>query len=642
MSNGAFGYPLCFAAMFAAMGLFVSMPKGASTTSARERAAYEEIVTLYQDETHTGIREKCLRFMTLYPASKGFETIAIVFGESLVKSEKWEEVGAFYRGLESKFSQSSSLDRFVFFQALALFQDANFTESTPLFNRILTDFPSSPFTENAYYYMAMSNFLNNQNNQYNDALNDAGKYLQKFPDGYFAGDMRYRIAFIDFNDKDVDQSDKIIRDLSEFLAEHPDDPINGSMYCLLADTYKKKKTKTDLEATATEDKAIEAYIKGIWTDSSDDVIQYALDSATNMLWARKDWAAVGDLHAAFLKSKPDSQLAPLSAKWAAKMKSRQGNAAEAVEILACSLKAKFNNPANEQVEILIDELVNTHVPLKKREDIDLDTVDKQLVEVLNKAIGGVENPTTAARICYARARLAQILHRNDRWHFYLIPIATGNAKDPSALSPALLAVCGEVLLKSGDLDGAEAMFQRLNDHFPEAICVDAGLVGLGYVVLARNTPAAALGVFEQALKKPGNMRFNEATLGKLEALVDLDQLEPAEILATEIIGDKKFRGEFAAKAYFQLSRIYRKQAAKAEGEKASVLLKKAYKIYIRIYVAYQAYPDLSAEGIWQASEVAKELGFEEQRQMNLHELLDHPKLKNTEPYKKAANEVDIQ
>jgi len=268
--------------------------------------------------------------------------------------------------------------------------------------------------------------------------------------------------------------------------------------------------------------------------------------------------------------------------------------------------------------------------------MDIDAVDKQLVEILIKSIDSMENPTIAARVCYARARLAELLRRKELADLYLKTIAITNARNLSALSPKLLAVCGDILLKSGDVDGAEAMYQRLKDRFPEAISGDAGLVGLGYVALARKKPEEALGVFEHALKKPGNMRFKEAALGKLEALLDIDQLDAAEKLALESVGDKQFRGETAAKAYLQLARIYRKKAAKVEGEEATRLLKKAHGTYQRVYVAYQAFPDLCAEGYWQAAEVAKDLGDEELSQQTLKALLDHPKLKNTEFYKRAA------
>jgi tetratricopeptide (TPR) repeat protein len=371
------------------------------------------------------------------------------------------------------------------------------------------------------------------------------------------------------------------------------------------------------------------------------VIQYALDSATNMLKARKDWGAIGDLHGEFLKRKPVHQLAPIAVVVMAKNKAREGKGQEGTELLVAALKPHIANPENEQVEFLIDELVKIIVPKKKTKDLDADELDRQLVGILDKIIAGQENATTTFRTFYARARLAQLLKRNDRADLYLKGIALNGAKDPAALSPRLLEICGDILLKLGDLDSAEAMYKRLRDHFPNALNGDAGAVGLGYVALARKQPEAALKIFDNALANiPGMSRFKEASLGKLQALVELNQLDAAEKLAEEILnGGKQFRGDTAGKASLLLARIYRKQAAKAEGEKARNLLKMAHGLYIRVFITYKGFPYISAEGIWEASEVAGDLGDEELRKKNRQDLLNEPKLEGTEFFKKAAEEA---
>lgn len=606
-----------------------------ATSADAKAAAYAEIVILNKLKNIPEIKVLCDAYLRKYPDAENVEQVATLAGEVLVQSGNWAEVGKFYRSLEGKFPKSESLDRYTFFQGLAIFQDGNFKESTPIFTKFLKDFPNSPLMENAMYYVAMSNFLTNN---YKETLKSCKDYLSKFPDGRYAGDMRYRLSFIDFNDKDVDQSDKIIRDLSSFLRQHPDDSSAGSMYCLLADTYKKKTSDKPDELVKFQKLALEAYKNAIWSDCPDDVIQYALDSSTTMLSGSKDFAGIAALHSEFLQRKPDSPLALLSASWVAKMKAREGKGPEAAEMLANALKSRIANPTAEQVEFLIDELVKTLVPRKKATEVDIDAVDKQLVEILNKAIGGQENATTNARLYYARARLAQLLRRADRSDLYLKGVATINAKDPSVLSPALLSVSGDILLKLGMLDEAEAMFKRLVERYKDGMFADAGPVGLGYIALARKQPDQALKIFETALESnPGMSRFKETTLGKLEALVALGQFEPAEKLSLEIVGDKMFRGESAGKAYLVLGQIYRKQADKAAGADAKTeLLKKAHGTYQRVYVAYQSTPDVCAEAYWQAYETATDLGETALADETLKALAANPKLKNTVRAKKAV------
>jgi tetratricopeptide (TPR) repeat protein len=544
-----------------------------AAASDAKAAAYAEIVILNKLQDIPQIKELCDAYLRKYPDADNVEQVATLAGEVLVQSGNWPEVGTFYRGLETKFPKSDNLDRYTFYQGLALFQDGTFKESTPIFEKFLKDFPNSSLVENALYYVAMSNFLSNE---YKKTLASCKEYLTRFPDGRYAGDMRYRLAFIDFNDKGPDtdltataeyqnkMSDKVIKDLTSFLNQHPDDLSAGSMLCLLADTYKRKTSNKPDELAKFQREAVEAYKKAVWSDSNDDVLQYALDSATTLLSGNKDWAGIGELHGEFLKKKPDSALALLSATWVAKMKTREGKGVEAAEMLANSLRARIANPSSEQVEFLIDELVKTIVPRKKASEVDLDALDKQLIDILNKAITGQENATTSARLYYARARLAQMLRRADRSELYLKGIATINADNPAVLSPALLSVSGDILLKLGNLDQAEGMYKRLSDRFRDGMFADAGPVGLGYIALARKQPAEALKIFEEALvNNPGTSKFKETTLGKLEALIALGNLEEAEKLALATAGDKTFRGEAAGKALVLMGGIYRQQANKA-------------------------------------------------------------------------------
>ena len=617
-----------------ALTCFHALRERYPASSDAESAAYGEIVILADRHDMEGIKDKCDMFMSKYPNSEHFEEVAKLVGEALVRSGKWPEVGNFYRGLEAKFPQSKNMESYVFYQAVSFFQQALFKDSTPLFEKFLKNYPDSDFVETASYYVAMSYFISND---YKKTLEACRNYLTKYPNGRYAGDMQYRHSFIDFSDKDTDQNDKIISDLGTFLKDHPDDLAKGPILCLMGDTYRKKmeKAKTDDEVKALEKLALDCYDQAVWTESPDDVVQYALDTATSILQGQKDWHAIAELHAKFLKTKPQSPLALLSATWVAKAFAREGRSAEAVGLLAAALKARIADPSSDQVELLIDELVNSIVPHKKAAEIDLNAIDKQLTDLLNKTVAGIENATTAARISYARARLAEMVKRMDLSDIYLKDIALSNAGDPTGLSAALLSVCGGILLKQGDLDGAEKMFKLLIDRHRELMFLDAGPVGLGYIALARKKPDEALKRFEDALKKPNNRRIKEATLGKLLALVDLNQLGEAEKLALNMVGNKLFCGETRAKVYLQLAGVYRKQADKAQGDDVNALLRKAHEIYQRIYVAYQGQPELCAEAYWSDSEVLKELGETKQSKDTLNALIDHPKLKNTEFRKRA-------
>jgi tetratricopeptide (TPR) repeat protein len=277
----------------------------------------------------------------------------------------------------------------------------------------------------------------------------------------------------------------------------------------------------------------------------------------------------------------------------------------------------------------------------KPSEIDIDALDAQLIEILTKAIGDQENATTNARIYFARARLAQLLRRPDKSDLYLRGIATINAKDPSVLSPALLAESGDILLKLGQLDEAEAMFRRLIDRYKEGMFADAGPVGLGYIALARKQPAEAYKLFEDAMENnPGMSRIKETTLGKLEAMTEMGQLEEAEKFALEIAGDRMFRGEAVGKAYILLGKVYRKKAEKESGvDERLDLLKAAHATYQRVYIAYRSTPEVCAEAYWQAYETALELGDKTLAEETIKVLREDTRLQNTAAAKRAVQQA---
>jgi len=620
-----------------ALAVFRTMRLKFETAPDAKAAAFAEVV-LYNTLKNT---EQLLtlgtRYLKKYPDAENAEQVALLVGEILVQKGDWAKVGEWYADLIKRFPKSTSLDRYNFYLGVAKFQGGDFAGSVAILSAFVKSFPNSEMIETATYYVAMANFLTNN---YKQTLVSCKEYLTRFPNGRYAGDMIYRLAFIDSNDSTV-KPEKIVRDLDGYIQVHPEDLAAGSILCLLADTAKKMEANKD-KGVDPESIALEAYKKAIYTESPEDVIQYALDSATTILQGRKDWAGIAELHGDFVKKFPKSNLVMPSIGWISKAMARMGREAEATQLIADTLKAEIGNPASELVEQLIDELVKSFVPRKvKPAEIDLDAIDKQLVELLNKIAEGKQNATTNARIYYARARLAQAIKRNDKSELYLKGIAT-NATDPAALSPTLLAVVGDIQLKNGKLDEAQAMFQRLKDRYSDSSFSDSGPVGLGQVALARKKPDEALKIFNNAIETiPGMSRFKEANLGKLEALVELGEYENAEKLADNMIGDKAFRGESAGRAYLLKALSFRRQAAKAAGIDASRdLLKQARAVYQRVQGAYKATPEVYAEALWQEYKTAQELRDDENAKKILEFLLAEPKLKNTARIKDAAKELN--
>ena len=224
-----------------------------------------------------------------------------------------------------------------------------------------------------------------------------------------------------------------------------------------------------------------------------------------------------------------------------------------------------------------------------------------------------------------------MLKRADRSDLYLKGIATINAENPAVLSPALLSVSGDILLKLGNLDQAEAHVQAAQRPLSgTAMFADAGPVGLGYVALARKQPAEALKIFDNALdNNPGTSRFKETTArqargaGRARPIRTRPRNSRSPPSATRPSAAnppaRRYRPDGP-----DLSRTGRTKPPVPEAKME--LLKKAHGTYNRVYIAYKSTPEVCAEAGWQAYETLIEMGDQALADETLKALANDPKL----------------
>jgi TolA-binding protein len=596
-----------------------------------QAAAYSEIFVYNRLQNTVELQKRAADFLEKHPDSKNIEQVALLAGEGLANAGKWDEVLTFYRNLATKFPNSPTLDRYNFFEGVALFRLGKFAEASDVFTKFTQTFPSSDLFEDAVYQVAMANFVQGK---YKETLATCQDYLKRFPTGRYAGDIRYRLSYIDFRDTETDQSQKIIKDINAFVEASPDDPGIGMMLNLLGDTYSQKPALQKLKDSP--DKALDAYKRAADTEGADDVIGYALDQATTILQSKKDWAALAELHMGVMNRRPGTNLALKSSVWVVKMLVREGRNDEAAQLLATTLKDSIGDPANEQVEPLLDEMVKTLVPKRTKDAaaINPDDLFKKLTDILNKAAEGKESQTTNARIAYANALLAEKLRLPDRSDLFLKGMAANT--DPAVLSPMLLSACGEIMLKDGNLDQAEAMFQRIVDRYQDSSFSDSGPVGLGRVALARKDYQKAYDLFTDAIENnPAMSKFGEATVGKLEALEKLGKLDDAEKLGVQMLGDKQFKGESSGKAYLLLGDVFQARGKTLSGSDKEEALKKANGYYINAFARFKAYPEIAGSGLLNSYKVLTELGLADDAAQQLKNLTDSPKFEKTQARKEA-------
>jgi tetratricopeptide (TPR) repeat protein len=596
-----------------------------------ETAAYSEIVTYNQLKDTDELQKRAADFLTKHPGSNNLEQIAMIAGQGLADAGKWDEMIAFYKDLAAKFPNSKAKDQYLFFQAYGMFRSGKFAEAGEAYSNFVQTFPESERYEDALYQVALCNFIQGK---FKETLASIQDYLKKFPRGRYSGDLRYRLAYIDFRDEE-DQSEKLVSEINAFVSENIDDPSAGAMLNLLGDTYSQKK-KIQEKQKDYQDKALEAYMKAANSESNEDVIRYAVEQATIILQAKKDWAGLVNLHQGIMKRFPGSNLALISTTWVVKMMVRENRGAEAAQLLADTLKGSIADPANEQVESLIDEMVRTLVPARRAKGVEInpDALFEQLNKVVDSATAGQENPTTFARKNYAGARLFDMLRLPERSDQLLKAIALNTP--PEALSPMLLSACGEILIKDGQIDKAEGMFQRIVDRYQESPFADSGPVGLGQIAISKKEFEKALEHFTFAIEESqGSSKFREANIGRVESLAKLGKLDDAEKAGLELLGDRSFKGEPSGQVYLLLGDIFRTRAGTKGGSEKEEELKKANGYYQNAFARFKAYPDIAAEGLWRSYETLKELNLNEEAETTRKILLENEKFKNTPAFKKA-------
>lgn len=567
-------------------------------------AAFAEIAVLQKLNRLDDIMALSADYIRKYPDDDKVPQIRELIGQMLVTSGDWKKAGDWYRDLEKDYPKSENLENYLLVQGISLMNDGQFLDAAKKFAELVQKFPGGPQTEAAEYRIVMCYFLTNDSK---NTVTAAKAYLEKHPDGQFAGDILYRLAFIDFADKSENRADQILQNLGGYVEKHKEDPALGMMYNLIGDVWAQKKKDTD--TVKVQDMALEYYTKALFApEQSEEITRYALESASSILRAKKDWAGLSKLNGDFLKERPNGPLAMVCVSEIAKAKLREGKPEEAAALLGEALKPRIGDPSSEQAELVIDTLLSTLVPRKVRDlkDEDRKAVADKVADVLKEIVGDRENQTTNARIFYARAKAMDMMKDREKADLFIKGIAT--ATEPEALSPMLLAVCGEVLMKLGDLDKAEAMFTRLSEKFKESFFSDAGPVGLGRIALARKQYEQALKIFDAALENKGNSRVNEALFGRMQALSALNKLDEAEKLGLELVGVKGDKGA-VANAYLELANVSRKRAAAAVGQAKQDALNTANGRYLRVRSSYKAYTDQYAQACWGAYEVLGEMNL---------------------------------
>ena len=618
----------------------------------RDKAMYGMIMANASLKRIARAQEECEKFIRDFPDSSEVGTISELFGMLSYQSGDLQKAADNFE--KAKGFPKADKEHLMFLRGNVLFEMQRFQDAVTEFSILKKDFPTSTYLDDADYRVALAYFYQND---YKSTMKALESYIKTRPKGQYVVDAKYRLSFIKFQGGKVDEA---MQELIGLINESPNDPNIAQVYILLADGFSRKAT-TDAEHSEEDSKkALEGYMNGVKKAKTEDVLRYAMEQATELLQSMNRWAELAEMWQTYLKTHDKDPTVRLKAiYWIVRALIRDNKVDEARKLLGDNIRPFISNPANDQVEGLIQQLCGLLAPKKRRAPRratapapaaeaakagaaaaaaeppkeaapaaaappSFDELEKQLATMITP------DPMTAVaniRVMFARAWLAKLMREAEKSEKYFsIMIEVAKADD---LSPLLLSIVGDNARKKGVLDKAEACYERLRTIFPDSEYADGAPVGLGEIHFSKGEYDQALKFFEEATseKYQGSGRLLDATLGKAKTLLKLGKIEAA------------------AKEYDQIARLKEWRSGHAEALFGLGQCKEAQKdyngaiaFYQRVFIAHQKDKDWMARAYLQSARCFVLLNKRQEATKTLDEMLKRTDIKSQPEFKDAQQE----
>lgn len=488
---------------------------------------------------------------------------------------------------------ASGVEEMQYRKGLLYFYSGFYKETVSALETYLKDNPKGRFAPDARYRMAITKFGARYKDKKRDAENldlvfeDCRNWLKDYFDNKDSNLLNeQRIAPVR-NDLETKFRAADVRDVqTNLLAQRPE------IYTLLGDAYKRvaegiKPGKGHLarlspeQASAKENATnnmIRAYIIAAKTAQDNEMsLQFALEQLDKLLPQRGEYDRLLDVYNTLYDWDPNApaalQYLNKKIQYTERKARSQGDEAvaaakvEAKKLLAEAILKNFNDPTQDSVEELINELASKlardakrkkktilvpndkGVPEKKSVPNDY-TAAKAADEML--ALLQLDNkdpkkkPTLIgqARGLYARAIIYEYLRNDEESGRYWQTIA-GTYK-PDELSPTILGKVGEFLELKGEDAKAEPFYRYLMDNYRSSSFADYGFAGYGNILLRRKDYRKAYEVFNDALENQvAYWKEFDLRIGRVKALIDLPREDVVQLEISDPLG----------KAYSELNLI---------------------------------------------------------------------------------------
>lgn len=567
----------------------------------RDRCLFGMIVCNAALKRSSRAMELSEKYMTEFPEGANYGNVTDMLASLAVESgDSRKAKDILHIALGQK---GADKERLNFMLGVVCFEMQDFDEARVAMQAVMEENKKSGFMDPAMYYIALSYFFQNDSVKFLEAANN---YLVANPKGDYVVDAKYRMAFIKIQAGKTGQKGGDLAGAREILEtltkEYPSDSNLGQVWSLLGDIYAEAHDpdgKIDYEA-----KTLEAYRNAVDKARTPDVLNYAIDAAQGLMQQKEMWPEIIAMWTTYYSSHAGKPEALKAIHYIASARERlanklvkEGNFDEAAKIrgearnlVAKELLPHLGNPANEQVEVLIQQLVTMMVPKKRARSSTVPAsapapapaadkpsgassaqapdpaakpaadapapaaakpaaeekiptpaeVDEEFKKLLSPE-GANPNGTASARILYGRALIARLFRDVPKYE-NLISIIPDAAK-AEELSPLLLATMGEIMFKKGNSEKAAEYYSQIRSKYPNSEFGDRAPNGLAEIEFQKKDYQAALDLYSEAIDK---YAFSEdsiltASLGKGKCYVAMLKWDDAEKLFTTILNTREWR-----------------------------------------------------------------------------------------------------
>lgn len=571
-------------------------------------------------------RDLCQEFVENFPDSEQVGQIGELRGMIAYQNRQLAEAERSFADAER--GPKADKERLRFLRGSVLFEMQRLDDARMAYELLLQDFPDTLYKDDALYRIALTYFYQNDSKSVTKALN---KYIKENPKGQYVVDARYRLAFIDFQGGDRDDA---LEELLSIVKDAPNDQNIGQVHALLGDIYNQK---ADYETATVH------FAAAVDKAKSDDVLNYSMDQLTDLYVGANKWKELAEMWQRYYNTHKDNEDLSLKAiLWISRALIKDSKTEEAKKLLAEHIKTRIAQPANQQVEGLIQQLVSISAPKRRARavstagadgktpaaepEISFEQVEKQLEEQLTPPQAAM-NGTAQMRILFAKTWLAKTMRLPDKAErFFNIIIEVAKPED---LSPMLLATVGDSARRKGDLEKANGCYIRLRDFFKDSEYADGAPVGLAEIAYEKGEYDKALELFKAASEYQGSSRILEATQGIAKTQFKLKKYDDAKKLFEQIANTKEWRGEPTANALRMLGEI---EAAQGKHEAAI-----AY--FQRVFIAHQKWKSEMAKAYLLSAKSFNVLGKREEAKKTLQEMIARKDLQDQPEMKEAQQLV---